>query len=210
MQAGAHFRLAHSCRNAQDATLREALHSRTHAPVSVPTAANALPVRTATALPPLLPPGDLRPARLVRGDANIDARRHAGVWTPLTWLVSSHQRADGRPVGTEHVEGPHAELVLRFAQQMIVHAQVDAGHACAPCWSSPQSLRRQRSIVPSPSTAESDKSATFALEQGQHARLNGWNVAVQHPGRGSRPDAPHAEVVLKRVGDTVSDLGSGT
>lgn len=119
MQAGAHFRLAHSCRNAQDATLREALHSRTHAPVSVPTAANALPVRTATALPPLLPPGDLRPARLVRDDANIDARRHAGVWTPLTWLVSSHQRADGRPVGTEHVEGPHAELVLRFAQQMI-------------------------------------------------------------------------------------------
>ena len=72
-----------------------------------------------------------------------------------------------------------------------------------PTITAPAALRRAVTV-----DCEPEESATSPQEPGERARLNGRHVSVQHPGRGSRPDAPHAEVVLNS-GDTVSAFRSG-
>jgi hypothetical protein len=70
-------------------------------------------VRTVTALPPLLPPGDLCPEihRVLSGKAafiNELIRSFS-----RTRFAYSNKRAHGRTVRTEHIEGTHAKLILR-------------------------------------------------------------------------------------------------
>lgn len=63
-QASGHCRLKYGKLRSAIRASFVIMWKQTNAPVSVPRAANALPVRTATALPPLLPPGDLDPFRV--------------------------------------------------------------------------------------------------------------------------------------------------